>query len=60
MRVQVYKCPFTGKLFEEKDKAKYVKHLLELRESMRAERNNERTRATWKKWLDAEKEKLSG
>lgn len=58
MRVQVRKCPFTGKLFEEKDKAKYVKHLFELRESMRSERNNERTRATWKKWLDAEKAKI--
>lgn len=55
MKIQVYKCRFTGKLFEEKDKAKYIKHLLELRESLRSQRNYERTRNTWKQWLDAER-----
>jgi hypothetical protein len=58
MKIQVYKCRFTGKIFEEKDRAKYIKHLRELRESLRSERNYERTRKTWKEWLAAEKAKI--
>jgi hypothetical protein len=58
MRVQVRKCPFTGELFEEKDKAKYIKHLVSLRENMREERKYDRICKTWKKWLVDEKAKI--
>lgn len=58
MRVQVRKCPFTGKLFEEKDRNKYIEHLSKLRTKMQETRKYDHTRETWKKWLDAEKDNI--
>jgi hypothetical protein len=59
MRVQVRKCPFTGKIFEEKDIKKYVLHLQALRADMQTERQHERLRATFAKWLGEEKKKVT-
>ncbi len=59
MKVQVYKCRFTGKLFELKDRDKYVKHLLILRETMKEKRLEEKMRKTWARWLKTEKKKIT-
>lgn len=55
MKIVVYKCPFTGKLFEQKDKAIYAKHLSELREKQRQDREYDRLRSTWCNWLAEER-----
>jgi len=54
MRIQVRKCPFTGKLFEEKDIGKYILHLKALREEKQEKREYERLRRNWVKWLETE------
>lgn len=59
MRVQVRKCPFTGKIFEEKDIKKYVTHLQKLRESMQSQRRYQRLRDTFSTWLVEEKKKVT-
>lgn len=58
MKIEVYKCRFTGKLFELKQKKSYIKHLEELRKDMKAEREFARIRNTFAAWLAAEKEKI--
>lgn len=59
MRVQVRKCPFTGKLFEEKDAKKYAVHLKELRVKMREERRHKYLRDNFTKWLKKEKKAIT-
>lgn len=59
MRIQVRKCPFTGKIFEEKDLAKYKKHLRDLRKEMSAKRELVRLRANFDEWLAEEKLKIT-
>lgn len=58
MRVQVRKCRFTGKIFEEKDLKKYAAHLKKLRVELAEARKIERTKKTFKAWLTKEKKKI--
>lgn len=58
MKIQVRKCPFTGKIFEEKDLRKYVLHLMNLRERKQKERLYQRLRAEFKDWLKEERSQI--
>lgn len=58
MRIQVRKCPFTGKIFEEKDIGKYLWHLKVLRDQQKEERLHQRLRDEFKGWLQAERAKV--
>lgn len=58
VRIQVRKCRFTGKLFEEKDLKKYAIHLRKLRAEMSEARHLARVRTTFKAWLKTEKESI--
>jgi hypothetical protein len=58
MRVQVRKCRFTGKIFEEKDLKKYAVHLKKLREERAEKRKIDKVRATFTSWLNREKKKI--
>ncbi len=58
MRVTVRKCPFTGKLFEEKDISKYILHLQKVREEKKELREYARLKASWEEWLRAEQAKV--
>jgi hypothetical protein len=58
MKIQVRKCRFTGKLFEEKNLNKYKKHLEQLRNKMAYERHLARTKREFKAWLEKEKEQI--
>jgi hypothetical protein len=58
MKIEVYKCRFTGTLFELGQKKEYIKHLKELRKNMKADREYQRIRNTFDKWLAEEKEKI--
>jgi hypothetical protein len=59
MRVEVYKCRFTGKIFEKSDRKQYIKHLTALRIGLRQERFHVSIRDTFSDWLKAEKKKLT-
>lgn len=54
----VRKCRFTGEIFEEKDRKKYIAHLKKLRVALAEERKIERTKKTFKQWLAKEKKKI--
>jgi hypothetical protein len=58
MRVQVRKCRFTGKIFEEKDLKKYAIHLRNLRAERAEKRKLDKVRATFTSWLNREKKKI--
>jgi hypothetical protein len=58
MRIQIRKCPFTGKTFEEKDIGKYIWHLKKLRDNMREERRLTQIKNSFTEWLKKEKEKI--
>ena len=58
MRVVVRKCPFTGKLFEEKDLSKYILHLQKVREEKKELREYARLKNTFHKWLREEQMKV--
>jgi hypothetical protein len=58
MKVQVRKCRFTGKIFEEKDLKKYAIHLKKLRVELAEKRRVERTKKTFKAWLNKEKKNI--
>lgn len=58
MRVQVRKCRFTGKIFEEKDLKKYAIHLRNLRAERAEKRKLDKVRATFTTWLNHEKKKI--
>ena len=58
MRVEVFKCRFTGAIFEAKDREDYVKHLKDLRKEMRQERQHRKSDELWKTWIKEEKSKL--
>ena len=58
MRITAYKCRFTGEIFELDQRKKYIKHLTELREDMRLQREYDSLKKNFKTWLAAEKEKL--
>ena len=59
MRIEVYKCPFTGNIFEKKDKDKYIKHLEKLRANMKEDREYKKIKDKFDGWLAAEKEKIT-
>lgn len=59
MRIQVRKCPFTGKIFEEHDMKKYVKHLNNIREKKKDERKVISLRNEADNWLLEEKSKIT-
>lgn len=59
MRVQVRKCPFTGKIFEEKDIVQYVLHLLNVRAEHQKIRKEKRVRDTWESWLRESKKSIT-
>jgi len=58
MKVQVRKCRFTGKIFEEKDLKKYALHLKKLRIEMKEKREEDRVKKDWIKWLKAERKRI--
>lgn len=58
MRVQVRKCRYTGKIFEEKDLKKYAIHLRNLRAERAEKRKLDKVRATFTAWLNREKKKI--
>lgn len=57
MKIQVQKCRFTGKLFE--DKKEFTKHLRTLRKDMKAAREDKRLKEEFNDWIIAEKEKIT-
>lgn len=58
MRVQVYKCRFTGKIFELKDRRKYIAHLKKVRADLVEERRIIQIRSTFGDWLANEKKNI--
>ena len=59
MRIQVYKCRVTGKIFEEKDKAKYITHLKVIRELHKEQRLHEKIKLEFKEWLKKERSEIA-
>jgi len=59
MRVEVYKCRFTGLIFEKHERRKYINHLKELRKEMRDEREYRQISKNFWKWLHEEKLKIT-
>jgi hypothetical protein len=59
MKVQVHKCRFTGKIFEEKDLKKYAAHLVKLRAEMKQKREQDRVTKEWAKWLKKERARIN-
>lgn len=59
MKIEVYRCRFTGQLFLKSEKEEYIEHLKSLREEKREKRKYERLRKTWKTWLAEEKKKIT-
>lgn len=55
MKVQVRKCYFTGKLFEEKDISKYKKHLEKIRAGNREKHRLQKIKLGFRTWFEAEK-----
>jgi hypothetical protein len=58
MRVMVRKCPFTGQLYEEKERKQYIEHLHDLREQMKLERRHKCIVNEWQKWLAEQKQDI--
>lgn len=58
MKIQAYKCRFTGKVFELSQKDKYITHLKELRKEMNKKRKYASIKKIHYDWLAAEKEKI--
>lgn len=59
MKIQVYKCRFTGGIFSLENKDNYILHLKELRKTMKADRKYKRTKQKFESWLAEEKEKIT-
>ena len=55
MRITVRKCPFTGKIFEEKDVLKYIDHLKRVREKQQKYHRYSCIRKEFSKWLAEER-----
>lgn len=58
MRVQVRRCPFTGKIFEETDLRRYVLHLEAQRAAIHTRIREDAVRNSFQRWLNVEKSKL--
>lgn len=59
MKVQAWKCPYTGKLFELEDRAKYIASRRKGRKEFLRQQEADNLRATWKAWLHEEKLKIT-
>jgi hypothetical protein len=59
MKITAYKCRFTGKIFEEHERDKYVLHLRNLRTGMAGDRLEKKMESEWTTWLSAEKKKIT-
>lgn len=59
MRVQVRKCPFTGKIFEEDKVGGYIAHLYDLRNKMKNERHLQNVKSNFAVWLAKERESIT-
>ena len=59
MKVEMYKCPWTGSLFEMSEKKKYVKHLKALRKANREKWRLTYIRQSFDAWLHQEKLKIN-
>lgn len=55
MKIQVYKCPWTGKIFEFSDREKYIMHLAKIKKNNREANRITNAKNTFKEWLAAEK-----
>lgn len=55
----MYKCPWTGSLFEMSEKKEYVKHLKALRKTHREKWRMTYIRKGFDSWLDSEKSKIT-
>jgi len=58
MKVQVHKCRITGKLFEDKDRAKYILHLKAMRTKQKELRLHEKIRKEFAVWLAKERSEI--
>jgi hypothetical protein len=58
VKIAVQKCRFTGKIFEMKDRAKYMAHLKELRAKMKTDRHLAKVNTDFASWLAEEKKKI--
>jgi len=58
MRVQVHKCRVTGKIFEDKNRAKYILHLKNIRARQKELRLHERIRDEFPAWLTKERSEI--
>jgi len=58
MKVQVHKCRITGKLFEDKDRAKYILHLKAMRAKQKELRLHEKIRKEFGAWLAKERSEI--
>ncbi len=59
MKIQVYKCRFTGKIFEMADVKKYKKHLKDLRKEQKEKRKLDNIKKTFATWLATERAKIT-
>lgn len=55
MRVQVFKCPFTGKLFEQDARDEYIQHLFKVRKNKQETRQAQRLKMERLEWIAKEK-----
>lgn len=58
MKIQAYKCKVTGKVFETKDRAKYILHLKKVREKQKEDRLHKRIREEFNIWLANERNNI--
>lgn len=58
MKIQVYKCPWTGKIFEFSKRDKYIKHLSEIRVKNREAWKGRHAKRTFSDWLASEKSRI--
>src|ERR1035437_5373477 len=58
MKVQVHKCRVTGKIFEAKDRAKYILHLKNVRARQKELRLHKKIHAEFDIWLKNERSNI--
>lgn len=59
MKTEVYKCRFTGKIFEKKDKKEYINHLSSIRKEKKTRRMKRNIEREFDIWITEEKMKIS-
>jgi len=60
MKIQIYQCRFTKKLFQLDQKEEYIAHLKDLRARKKDNRKHNRKRRDFESWFKSEKEKITG